>query len=178
MTLCFRLKCFLCYSRSMKTYQLRLRLTGYETGYLQEYLKTYLDRIQRHKPQTTFEAPHLEASHPILYIESEETTEIPAFNLFTFTVNLIQDFNPSRVYFRACFAAATNPWPTAQYVRHPFQPEHCSGSVLPFTTDSGYYRVPSIYPLHQTHPVEISRLTIHTTFENLQYSIHPTGGDS
>ena len=157
----------------MNTYQLRLRLTGYETSYLQEHLKTYLDRIQRHKPETAFEAPHLETNHPILYIESEETTEIPAYNLFTITVNLIQDFSPSRVYFRASFATATNPWPAAQYVRHPCQPEHCSGSVLPFTTTSGFYKVPSIYPLHQTIPVEISRLIIHTTFENLQYSIFP-----
>ena len=133
----------------------------------------YLDRIQRHKPEAAFEAPHLETNHPILYIESEETTEIPAYNLFTITVSLIQDFNPSRVYFRASFATATNPWPAGQYFRHPCQPEHCSGSVLPFTTTSGFYKVPSIYPLHQTIPVEISRLTIHTTFENLQYSIHP-----
>ena len=72
----------------MNTYQLRLRLTGYETGYLQEYLKTYLDRIHRNAPQTAFEIPHLEVSHPILYIDSEETTEIPAFCLFTFTVDL------------------------------------------------------------------------------------------
>ena len=157
----------------MNSYQLRLRLTGYETGYLQEHLKTYLDRIQRHKPQTTFETPHLETCHPILFIDSEETTSIPAYNLFTITVNLIQDFTPSRVYFRASLAAATNPWPAAQYVRHPCQPDHCSGSLLPFATSSGFYEVPSIYPLHQAIPVEISRLTIHTTFENLQYSTHP-----
>ena len=63
----------------MNTYQLRLRLTGYETSYLQEHLKMYLDRIQRHKPEVAFEAPHLETNHPILFIESEETTEIPAY---------------------------------------------------------------------------------------------------
>ncbi len=110
-TPCYQLciKLFSIYSPSMNSYQLRLWLTGYETGYLQEHLKTYLDRIQRHKPQTAFETPHLETCHPILFIDSEETTNIPAYNLFTITVNLIQDFTPSRVYFRASLAAATNP---------------------------------------------------------------------
>ena len=55
----------------MRTYQLRLRLTGYEIGYLRE-------RIQRNSPQTTFEIPHFDVSHPILHIDSEETTDISA----------------------------------------------------------------------------------------------------
>ena len=88
-------------------------------------------------------------------------------------MDLIQDFNSSRVYFRSSFAAATNLWPTAQHVRHPLQPEHCGGTVLPLSTSTGYYCVPSIYPLHQHLPVEIASLTLHTTFENLTYATAP-----
>ena len=55
----------------MNQYKLRLQLTGYEAHYLREFLKTYLEKIQRSSPQTTFEVPHLELNHTILQIQAQ-----------------------------------------------------------------------------------------------------------
>ena len=122
----------------MNQYKLRLQLTGYEAHYLREFLKTYLEKIQRSSPQTTFEVPHLEPNHTILQITSEEATEISAFQLFSYRVDLIQDFDPPRVYFRSSFPTVASLWPSAHHVPHPYQPDHCAGTVLPLSTSTGY----------------------------------------
>ena len=157
----------------MNQYRLRLTLTGYETHFLRENLKTYLETIQRSSPQTVFDVPHLEPSHTILQITSMETTNISAFELFPFRVDLIQDFDPPRVYFKASFRVLAALWSSATHIRHPFQPDHCAGTILPLSTTTGYLSVPSKYPVHQRQPIEIATLTLHSTFESLTYSPNP-----
>ena len=126
----------------MNQYNLRLTLTGYETHFLREHLKTYLEKIQRSSPQTVFEVPHLEPNHTILQVTSMETTQISAFKIFPFRVDLIQDFDPPRVYFRASFPVLAALWSSAIHLRHPFQPDHCVGTILPLSTTTGYLLVP------------------------------------
>ena len=108
----------------MNQYNLRLTLTGYETHFLREHLKTYLEKIQRSSPQTVFEVPHLEPNHTILQVTSMETTQISAFEIFPFRVDLIQDFDPPRVYFKASFRVLAALWSSATHLRHPVSYTH------------------------------------------------------
>ena len=158
-----------------QTYHLKTLFSNYEKSYLMEHLIQYLQKIQRHLPQTQTipQAQNfLNSDHILLQFESSPESCINAYKLFPLEVMLWHTFSPSELFFTAKLTNSEL-FPNSYNLLHSQQTDLTQNTMLALSTPTGKLNIPSHYPKHQQKPILIYNLTLNLHLEQLQYAMAP-----
>ena len=110
--------------------QLRLVCTNYEIHFMDQFLNSHVQTIQRHNPHLHFDIPTLKKELTLLQFNPNLTPNILAFELFVFQVELIQTYHPHpKIFYTGVLKELNKLFPKAYLVTEDFQPTHTPNSI-------------------------------------------------
>ena len=111
---------------------------------MEVHLENYLEKIQRQHPEFVPEQFKVLQHHDMLsFVLLGEISHAPAFSFQTISVQLIQQVNPSRVFFTATLVDQEIQFPNATYVLYHDTPGICS-TILKLDSKDGFLTTPPL----------------------------------
>ena len=150
-----------------KSVQLQVQFTNYEISFILQHLQSHIDRVQRHNPHLSFECPTLRKNHSLIQFTSRPNLQVPAYELYTLNINMIQSF---RVTGRLSNAKKTFPQ-CYNLNNHSLQPTEADFQILPLVTRDGAFHLPSISRPEDAKAFSLYSLCLHLRMEQLVYAL-------
>jgi hypothetical protein len=152
--------------------KLRVELFQFERTTMEVHLENYLEKIQRQHPEFVHEQFKVLQHHDMLsFVLLGEISHAPAFSFQTISVQLIQQVNPSRVFFTATLVDQEIQFPNATYVLYHDTPGICS-TILKLDSKDGFLTTPPLGLMAQNQKV-VSQFSVSILLENLSFSTTP-----
>ena len=105
--------------------KLRLVFTNYKIHFMDQFLNSHVQTIQRHNPHLHFDIPTLRKDLALLQFNPNSTPDILAFELFVFQVELIQAFHPhTKIFYTSVLKKLTKLFPKSYLLTEDFQPKN------------------------------------------------------
>ena len=115
-------------------FKLRVELFQFERTTMEVHLENYLEKIQRQHPSFIPEKFKVLPHHELLdFMLLGENSLAPAFDFYTISVQLIQQVNPSRLFFTATLIDESTHFPNMYH--HP--PGVCS-TIFKLNSQDGF----------------------------------------
>ena len=154
--------------------QLRLVFTNYEIQFLDQFLNSHVQTIQRHNPHLHFEIPTLKKELTLLQFNPNLTQNILAFEIFVFQVQLIQSYHPHpNIFYTGVLKELSKLFPQAYLVTEDFQPKGVSAPLIPLQTENGSYKLPALDHSDSLQPIVLETFPLHLSIEHFQFAISP-----
>ena len=152
--------------------KLRVELFQFERTTIEVHLESYLEKIQRQHPTFVPEPFKMLQHHEMLsFVLLGEISHAPAFSYQTINVQLVQETNPSRVFFTATLMDQEMQFPNATYTLYHDTPGR-SSTVLKMDSKDGFLSTPPLGLMAQNQTV-VSQFSVSILLENLSFSTTP-----
>ena len=80
--------------------RMKICFTNYDTSFIQQHLRSYIEKVSRYVPYQKIETPRMKQDHTLLQFARRDVARVPAYQLVTISVKMVHSFVPrSRVYF-------------------------------------------------------------------------------
>ena len=113
-----------------KTVQIKVMFTNYESAFILQHLICHIERVKRNFPHLHFQCPTLTRNIPLVKFKPNQSVQIPAYDLYTLNVEMIQSFIPQpRIYFTGTLSNSRKLFPSSYpVISNTFQPQE---TVIP-----------------------------------------------
>ena len=154
--------------------RMKICFTNYDTSFIQQHLKSYIEKVSRYVPYQKIETPRMKQDHPLLQFAHKDVTRVPAYQLFTINIKMVHSFVPtSRVYFVCALKNAETMFQNCCSLITSLQPEDSKETLLPLATQDGSFPIPSIYPNHKVKPIILFTFALDISLEQMLYALVP-----
>ena len=112
-------------------FKLRIELFQFERTTMEVHLENCLEKIQRQHPSFLPEKFKVLPHHDLLeFMLLGENSLAPAFDFYTISVQLIQQVNPSRLFFTATLMEESTHFPSASYIDTLYHPTGVCSTIF------------------------------------------------
>jgi hypothetical protein len=155
-------------------FKLRVELFQFETTTIEEHLKNYIGKVQRQ--HCSFVPPDVKilSHHDLLqFILSGEQSRAPAFEFYHLKIQLVQQINPSRVFFIGQLIEEKTFFSNSSHVVCLNQPSGVRSTILKLNTLDGFLATPTVSKLSAQNELVVAQFKMAVLLENFSFSPEP-----
>jgi hypothetical protein len=155
-------------------FKLRIELFAFERTTMEAHLANYIERIQRQ--HSDFLPPEVKVLPHHDLIEFKllgEHTQAPAFDFYHISVQLVQQVNPSPLFFIAALMGDNNHFPSSSYIDTLYHPPGIHSTIFKLNNSDGFLSTPKVLGLTVENEIVVSQFKLTILLENLSFAPSP-----
>ena len=128
---------------------------------MEVHLANCIEKIQRqHSSFLPEELKVLPHHNLVEFMLLGEHSSAPAFDLYNVQIELIQQVNPSRLFFAATLMGDTTHFPGASYIDTLYQPAGIRSTIFKLNSQDGFLSTPPVLGLIAENEIVISQFSL------------------
>jgi hypothetical protein len=155
-------------------FKLRIELFAFERTTMEVHLANYIEKIQcQHSSFLPEEFKVLPHHDLIEFMLQGEHSLAPAFDFYNISVQLIQQVNPSQLFFTAALMGDNTHFPSASYIDTLYHPAGIRSTIFKLNSPEGFLSTPPVLGLTVENEIVVSQFSLSILLENLSFAASP-----
>jgi hypothetical protein len=155
-------------------FKLRIELFAFERTTMEVHLANCIEKIQRQHSSFLPEEFKVLPHHDLIeFMLQGEHSSAPAFDFYNISVQLIQQVNPSRLFFTATLMGDTTHFPSASYIDTLYHPAGIRSTIFKLNSPDGFLSTPPVLGLTVENEIVVSQFSLSILLENLSFAASP-----